>query len=213
MDIRLQIALYAGVASLTFLLSLYEFYPKVRSLRAIFATFSYWLLLSAKVLVNAGAAYLIKFVLFPQLGVVETILVTLLASVSVIENFTVKIADLKPVDVAAWVEALRAAVLEDISTQKALLRQREVERLSLRLADRYRGREGEDRLRREYRWMLLSSGVGPEDLEAEVQKVERICAQYDLDPPRVFAAKIAEFDPQRARELLRLPALSPPRES
>lgn len=38
-----SIALFFGVAALTFLLSLYEFYPKVRSVKAIFTTFSYWL--------------------------------------------------------------------------------------------------------------------------------------------------------------------------
>jgi hypothetical protein len=200
MVIPLHIALFSSITALTLLLSLYEFYPKVRSVKAIFTTFSYWLLLSAKVLVNAGAAYLIKFVLFPQLGVVETILVTMLASVSIIENFTIKIADTKPVDVSALVDTLRTAVLEDISARKALLTQRSVEHLSLQLARLYHDRE--DLLQAEYKLMLLSAGVEEDDLNRETEKLEQICAEHQLDFARVLAGKIAEFDMAHARELL-----------
>jgi len=200
MAIGWWIAVLLLLTLLTFLLSLYEIYPETEGFRPIFTTPSYWLLLSGRVLVNWAAAFVLKVVLFPDIHPISLTIVTALASISIIENFAVKIADQKPVDVSAMLDSLKTTVIAEIGARKTTNERREIRRLVDELTETYSSNE--QPLETEYKLLLFRVGYDSEGVQEQVDTLKQMAQTHDIPYARWLAQRIADSDVNRARDLL-----------
>jgi len=144
---------------------------------------------------------LLKENLFPELSPIALVIVTVLASVSVIENFVIRFADSTPVDIASLSKELTGTVLKDIGVKKTTLKRKQIQKVVTQLTERFA--DSDDELESEYSLYLLQSGLNDQEVEEEMRSLKALCEQFDINYARMLASRVAEFDLESARLLAR----------
>ena|SRR2546425_8180996 len=185
-----------------------DIYPLVNSAYSIVRTASFWLLWivqSALAIVAYGAlektaGTKIESAVGPQFAHLAAIVLAVLGSLTVLQSFSLKIADHKFLDIQKPLENFRSKVLQDISKKFAdnerLKTMRIADKLFRKYANNVQG------LREEYAHVMSfvepnTNAIG--QLLAEIEDEAKIA---NLSFDKLLARKISSVDIGRARELV-----------
>ena len=200
MCVDLLFGVFAAVVLLTTILNSLQFYPRAKSLEAMLRTQAFWIMVLAKTLVNLAAVYLLQFALFPDLAFGSVLIVAMLASVSIIENFAVRFADEQVVDVSGMVDSLSRRVMRDISGKNKQIKRERTYRAASRLADKYR--DNIAGLEEEYKLMLLEIDLKEDEIEKWIETQKERCDRLEIQYARMMAQDISEYDLTGAKRLI-----------
>jgi len=136
----------------------------------------------------------------PEFATLATIVLAVLSSLTVVQSFSLKIADAKILDVQDILQKFRVRVLATISQDNA----RKEARKRMRLADRLYARFRDDvkSLRQEYATVLEQSGIEASAIAKLLVDCEHESAGADLSFGRQLAQKITNVNPDRSQDLI-----------
>lgn len=201
---------YVTVPAATLIYLLIDIYPAVRSFMAIMRTFSFWLMwlifsilnLIAWAALKLATGEKIKTMLNnDELTAVALVILSTLSTLTIMQSLTVKIADLKFIDLGQLLEGYRRTVLADISKCVLLETQRGELSLARQLNDKY-GKLTQV-LRDEYASVMLIGGRTAADIGAELQALEKEAKASNLTFENILVQRLVKADMERARQLLK----------
>jgi len=166
-----------------------------------------WLILCVLTLLSYGALKTtagtkISNAFGPDLATLATIVLAVLSSLTVLQSFSLKIADAKILDVQKILEKFRVGVLANISKTNAkaesLKRMRIADELYALLKQDVQG------LREEYAHVLEQAGLGASKIASSLAECEGEARSANLSFERELARKITQVNPERATDLVRI---------
>ena len=136
----------------------------------------------------------------PEFATLATIVLAVLSSLTVVQSFSLKIADAKILDVQEILQKFRIRVLANISKDNARMEARK----RMLLADKLYARFNDDvkSLRQEYATVLEQSGISPSEIAKSLVDCEHEATGADLSFARQLAQKITNVNPDRAQDLV-----------
>jgi hypothetical protein len=201
-----HIAILAG-ATLVYLVI--DTYPIVKSFRYTLTTGSFWLLAVLFTVLNTVAFGALNITVGgkmqewvgPQTSSLAMILLSTLGTIGILQSLTLKIADLKFIDLGKLVDGLKGRVLEDIAKNSAD-QQRMV---AMKAADQLFQRYGTNQsvLRNEFASIMAFAGQTTIEVKTELVTLETECQASGLSFSRALSRRIAQIDVQRAMLLAR----------
>lgn len=209
MNYLLQISLTIPEIILVSLLYLFlDIYPAVKSFRAMFTTASF-LVLWTTFSILTGIAYFflmttsmpkIQSLVGPTGAKLTVIFLAALMGATVLQSLSLKISDVKIINIQALLDGYRGQVLVDITKRNS-----EIERLSaLRLGDQL-GKKFQDNVNEligEYSQLLLSTGQTVASAAQLVAAIEQEARDLNIPKVKHIAGRIARLDGGRGRQLL-----------
>ncbi len=175
----------------------------------MFRTLSFWLLwliLCVLTLLSYGvlkttAGTKIANAFGPELATLATIVLAVLSSLTFIQSFSLKIADVKLLDVQKILESFRIRVLTNISSDNA--KRESLKRM--RIADKLHAQLQNDvqALREQYAQVLAQAGIEPPRIAVLLTDSEHEAKAASLSLARILAQKITEINTERASDLIR----------
>ncbi len=183
-----------------------DIYPQVKSFRAMLSTGSFlllWLVFSGLV----GVAYL--FLMKTSVGNIEAyvggtgtkltaIILSAVMGATIIQSLSLKISEIKIVNLQGLLDDYRRQVLEDITKRNSRIERRRAFLLGDQLVERFANHS--DELRQEYCQILLFTI--PEDAENMHQRIEKDATAMKIDSVKLIAIRLARTDSDRAKQLL-----------
>ncbi len=164
-----------------------------------------WLILCVLTLLSYGvlkttAGTKISNAFGADLATLATIVLAVLSSLTVIQSFSLKIADTKILDVQKILEKFRVVVLAKISRENAQSEARK----RMRLADKLNAVFENDvqALREEYAEVLTNSGLEQAKILTSLTDCQRDAAAASLYFSRQLARRITQVNPDRAKDLI-----------
>jgi len=134
---------FLALALATLIYLLVDIYPNVKSFPAIVQTGSFWLLWFVFVILNLIAWGAIEvavgekaqtWVGHPELADLLVIVMATLGTITIFQSFTLKMADVKVVDIGPLVDNYRRTVLAAVANKVRDLRRRKEQRVALAIA-------------------------------------------------------------------------------
>jgi hypothetical protein len=202
--------IYAFVPLATVVYLLVDLYPAVKSFSAIVRTPSFILLWVVYSILNTIAFAALKLAAGPKilallgdqtLATLTVIILSTLSTLTILQSFTLKIADYKFIDIGLLMEAYRKRVLEDIAGTVIKGVRLEEQKLSDRLFAKYQANA--QKLRAEYVLVMTFGGGSPAQIGAELTQLQQDAQTNQITFEQLVALRIVKTDPDRARELLR----------
>lgn len=203
------LSVYAYVLLATLVYLLVDLYPSVKSFGAILRTPSFLLLwivfsilnvLACAALKLAAGAKILAFLGDPALATLMVVILATLSTLTVLQSFTLKIADYKFIDVGQLMESYRKRVLEDIANTVSADARRTEQRLSDKIFTKFKN--DVQTLRNEYANVMSFGGRSLTQIGQELTQLEQDAQTTNLSFERLLASRIAKTDPDRARQLL-----------
>lgn len=200
---------YAFVPFATLIYLLVDMYPTVKSFSGIVRTPSFlllWIIYSILNILSFAALKLsigpkiLAFLGDPALATVMIIILSTLSTLTILQSFTLKIADYKFIDVGLLMEAYRKRVLDDIGNTVSTSTRRKELKLSDRVFAQFQANP--QSLRDEYANVMSFGGRSLQEIGQELTQLEQEANANNLSFPRQLASRIAKTDPDRARQLL-----------
>ena len=203
------IAPFVWIAVVALLYLLIDAYIIVKCFGASLATFSFWVLWIVYTFLSSIAYGFLKIAagdtisstVTPQFAQPTLILLAVLGTVGVVQNLTLRIGDIKFVDLGKFLDGFRSQVLENIAKKSAV-----GDRLStMKVADDLwaRYRYDLDKLRNEYAAIMTSMGRSLPEIHQELLQLEQETTAAKLSFGISLARRIAQVDLDRAKQLLR----------
>jgi len=204
---RISPEVYA-IIGFSLLYLVYDLYPSVKSFRAMLNTVSF-LLLWLYFAIVTGIAY--GFLMTSALSKVESLVgvvftkltifvIAALMAATVLQSLSLKIADVKIVNVQTLIENYRTQVLADILKKSAQREKLKAFHLGDRLSTKFRNK---DRMLQEaYADLLTFSGRSVASIGQEIAHIQADATTLNISPVRLIAGRIVRLDSARARQLL-----------
>ena len=196
-----------SIAIIALLYLLFDIYPAVKSFSAMFKTPSF-LLLWLYFVVSTTIAYgflLINAVAKVQ-GLVGTglakltmVIIAALSAATIFQSLSLKIADIKIVNLQSLIDNYRPQVRADILKKSAEYESKKVMSLGDELSKKFEV----STLRTEYAQLLMYGGKTLEVAGQELRKLESDARDSNLSRSTILAARIARIDRARAETLLK----------
>ena len=209
MNHLLQISLTIPEIILVSLLYLFlDIYPQVKSFRAMLTTGSF-LVLWATFSILTGIAYFflittsdakVQSLVGPAGAKLAIILLAALMGATVLQSLSLKISDVKIVNLQALLDGYRGQVLADITKQNSQIERRSAFRLEDELSKKFENKVGE--LAEHYSQLLISTRQTSESAAQLVSAIEPDANRLRISQVRLLAGRIARLDPDRGRQLL-----------
>ena len=198
---------FSGVAIGTLLYLWVDLYPLTKSFRAFGREPSSWLLWLILTILNFVSYFIVESAfggkfrekLGSPAGDMLVLIICTSGTVSILQSFTLKAADIKVVDIGPIVEKFRAAVLADITQRIADQKRRDDLQVAGRLAASYRLRIPQ--LRAKYLHVFTFGGRTPEQIEADLKGLESKATSLNIAMEELMALDIVKADPYLARRL------------
>jgi hypothetical protein len=200
---------YWGIPIATLLYLILDIYPQVKSFRGIFQTVSFWLYWLLFSIFAAIGLAILKTSIGDQLGTavgnnefMKDLVLSALSTagaLTILQSFTLKLAEYKFVDLGAYVENFRKQVLADISATVVSLASSKQRRMGNRLATKYAGRSQE--LKNAYAMILSFGGRDLAQIGTELEQLEEQSRKIQVPFEEQLALRIAKADPKVAEEL------------
>jgi len=167
--------LYVEVPAATLLFLVIDLYPVIKSLSALFSTLSFWILVAIFTVLNALSFVILTAAtpsavtsLHLSASAAEGILLFLstIGSISIIQSFSLKIANFKPIDLDQFFQKTRAGVLTDAASGKA----KQERKSSIRLASKLKGyyTANPTLIDADYTTLMAFGGRNPATIAAEI---------------------------------------------
>ena len=202
-------SVYAYVPLATLIYLLVDMYPSVKSFGAILRTPSFLLLwivfsilnvLACAALKLAAGAKILAFLGDPALANLMVVILSTLSTLTILQRFTLKIADYKFIDVGQLMESYRKRVLEDIANTVSTNARRTEQRLTDKLLAKFRN--DVPTLRNEYASVMSFGGRTVTQIGQELTQLEQEAQAANLSFERLLASRIVKTDSERAKQLL-----------
>jgi len=195
-----------AVISLVYLL--FDIYPSVKSFSAMLKTPSFcllWVYFAVSTTVAYGFLSINAFakvqnLVGTELTKLTMIILAALMAATIFQSLSLKISDVKIVNLQSLIDNYRAQVLADILKKSAEYESKKVMNLGDQLAKRFGG--DLDTLRTEYTQLLVYGGQTLKLAGEELTKLEAEANGLKLSVPTLLAARIARIDRARAETLL-----------
>ncbi|MHB8214914.1 MAG: hypothetical protein ACYDDS_02435 [Candidatus Sulfotelmatobacter sp.] len=165
-----------------------------------------WLILCVLTLLSYGvlkttAGVKISNAFGPELATLATIVLAVLSSLTIIQSFSLKIADAKILDVQKILEKFRVGVLANISKTNAEAESLKRMRIAKDLFALFE--QDAQALREEYADVLAQTGLRSSKIASSLTECENEATVAHLSFARVLARKITQVNPERATDLVR----------
>ena len=200
---------YLALAAATLVYLLLDIYPSIKSFKAIWKTGSFWLLWMVFVVLNliawgalevAVGAKAKDWVGRSELASLLLVVLATLGTVTMLQSFTLKAADVKVVDIGSLVENFRQAVLAAVAQTIAILRKREEQRLAGRLAREFEGNVAQ--LRVHYHTAFSFGGTTTVQIGDQLTQLELDAKKVGLPFEQLLAVDIVKADIELAKSLV-----------
>jgi hypothetical protein len=200
---------YGALALATLLYLLIDIFPQVKSFRGIFACGSFWLLWFVFVILNliawgalevALAVKAVAFVGRPELAALLLVVLATLGTVTILQSFTVKAAEVKLVDIGPLVEKYRLAVLAAVADKVRDLRRIEEQKIALKLTAKFTGNVAV--LRNHYHTAFAFGGITIAEITTQMTILQNQATASGLPFEQLLAVDIVKADVTFARTLL-----------
>ncbi len=197
------------LALVALLYLVFDIYPVVKSFQAIFRTGSFWLFwiifsilntVAYEALNGAGGQRIKGLVTNPVLAHLAVMLLATLGTISIIQSFTLKVAEYKFVDFGKLVEGFRSQVLADISRVSADQERQRALAVADRIYQKYKNEP--DALRNEYAGVMAFGNRTVEQIGQELTELKEEADKANLSFERTLARRIAQVDIKRAQQLV-----------
>jgi hypothetical protein len=185
-----------------------DIYPAVKSFRAMLTTASF-LLLWATFSVLTGIAYFFLITtsvanvqsLVGPIGTKLTIIfLAALMGATILQSLSLKISDVKIVNLQALLDGYRGQVLADITKRNSQIEQLSAFRLGDQLAKKFQNNVNE--LAEEYSQLLLFTGQTKTSAAQFVAAIEQEATDLKISKVKLISGRIARLDGARGRQLL-----------
>jgi len=195
------------LATLVYLLL--DIYPSVRSFGAILRTGSFWLLWLVFVVLNLIAWGAIEVAIGTKaaawvgrkdLADLLMIVLATLGTITVLQSFTLKAADVKVIDVGPLVDNYRRAVLAGVADKVRDIRRRKEQQIALAVAAKFSGKI--PALRDHYHTAFSFGGKTTSQITADLTKLEADATAGGLSFEQLLAKNIVKADLSFAESLL-----------
>ncbi len=199
--------LLVPLATLVYLLV--DVYPVVKSFSGIVRTVSFVLLWAIFSILNViayaawrlAASAKIQAVLGDaSLTELTVIILSTLSTLTILQSFTLKVADYKFVDVGAWIETFRKRVLADIGEQVGKQTKINEQRVADLLYAKFQ--HNPQALRDEYANVMAFGGRTVAQIGQELTQLQQDAAAINLSFEKLLASRIVKADIQRAEHLV-----------
>jgi hypothetical protein len=183
---------------------LLDLYPQVKSFRATLSTTSF-LLLWGMFSILTGIAYFflmttsstsIQSMVGPVGTKLTVIILASLMGVTVLQSLSLKVSEVKILNLEALLNSYRGQVLADITKRNARNERLRAMRLEDRLAEKFRNR-GEELLGR-YAALLLYKGQNAVDAAKVLAALHKEAQNLNIPEALLVAGRIVRLDPERA---------------
>ncbi|HMJ89933.1 MAG TPA: hypothetical protein VK530_08960 [Candidatus Acidoferrum sp.] len=200
---------YVAVAFATLIYLIVDIYPSVRSFPAIVRTGSFWLLWFIFVVLNliawgalevAVGAKAKTMVGRPELAALVLIVLATLGTITVLQSFTLKAADVKVVDIGPFVDKYRQAVLVAVAAKMSVLRRHDEQQIALLLANKFAGQT--QALRDHYRFVFSFGQITTAQIVTDLATLEADAKKANLSFEQILAELITKADVEFARSQL-----------
>jgi hypothetical protein len=196
------------IALVSLLYLLVDLYPQVKSFRATLVTGSFLLLwVVFSILTGIGYFFLmttsvtnIQSLVGPVGTKLTVIVLAALVGATILQSLSLKISDVKIINVEALLNGYRAQVLADITRRNSQNERLRALHLGDRLAQSFRDRAAE--LEGKYAQLLLSVGQTSDDVARMIAVINEESSSLHISKVELIAGKIARLDPARAQHLL-----------
>ncbi len=196
-----------AIATLIYLIV--DVYPNVKSFNAILQTGSFWLLWLVFVVLNliawsalevAMGAKVKVWVGHQEVAALSLIVMATLGTITILQSFTLKLADTKLVDIGALMDNYRRAVLAAVGDNVRNLRRLNEQRVALALAAKFTGRIAE--MRTHYHTAFSFGGITNEQIAAELNQLQIVATANNLSFEQLLATNIVKADLSFAQSLV-----------
>jgi hypothetical protein len=202
--------IWGWVAIASFVYQVVDLYPATKSAQAMVRTFSFWLLWVVFSVINIIALAVIQVAAGknieqmvggdPLTSQVVVVVLSVLATYTIIQSFTLKIADIKFVDVNAVLDGLKQTVVAQILDQVIALNTAEQQKLSTRIQSKFKN----DLPGLKNEFLNTMDSVYRGDIAKIVQELHDMETQAvaaGLSFANILALRIAKADRSRAKIL------------
>jgi hypothetical protein len=185
-----------------------DIYPSVKSFRAMLTTASF-IVLWASFSALTGIAYFfltttslsnVQGLVGPTGAKPTIILLAALMGSTILQSLSLKISDVKIINLQTLLDGYRGSVLADITRKNSEDEKLFAYRLSDKLAEKFKGRESD--LFGEYSQLLLLTGQTAASAAQIISATENEVSALRISRVKHIAAKIVRLDPLRAKQLL-----------
>lgn len=200
---------YIALAVATLVYLLLDIYPRVKSFWAIGKTGSFWLLWIVFVFLNliawgglevAVGAKAKAWVGRPELAALLLIVLATLGTVTLLQSFTLKAADVKVVDMGSLVDNYRQAVLAAVAQNMMILCRQTEQKVALALAKKFLGNI--QQLRSHYHCVFSFGGATTAQIGTDLNQLQQDAQAAGLAFEQILAERIVKADLPYARSLL-----------
>jgi hypothetical protein len=195
-----------GVSALVYLLI--DLGLQVKSMRALFRTVRFYILLVAFIALNlvsygfvrvAWGAKMDKMV--GTTSLLAIILISTLGTLGLLQSLTVKLGGQKFLNVEKMLDAYRAKVLSDAGQKDIDLQKRDTDRLANKLVRKYENDAAQ--LRIEFYQVMKWSNRSDDDIAGDLEGMQATAARLGAaGVERLIAERMAKTDPVRVKAIL-----------
>jgi len=185
-----------------------DIYPAVKSFRAMLTTASF-LLLWATFSILTGVAYFflmttsvakVQNLVGPTGTKLTIIFLAALMGATVLQSLSLKISDVKIVNLQALLDGYRGQVLADITKRNSQIERLSAFRLGDQLSKEFQNNVND--LAAEYSQLLLFTGQTSASAAQLVAALEQEASDLKISKVKLIAGRIARLDGARGRQLL-----------
>ncbi len=201
------IILLAASALLYLLLDMFLLSKRFLEIFQTAAFYLLWIVYTILALIAYGAirvssmTKIQNFVEHPQIAQALLLTLSVLAALTVVPSFSLKLSDFKIIDVGQLVDRFRAAVYSAITDRVLENRRADGQASAAALARKFAGKAGD--LRNELATLLQLAGEPPANITARLAAVTALATSGGLSEVTVLANSIVLQDPMRAHRMLK----------
>lgn len=206
----MSIPQYAAIALAVIVYLIFDTYPQVRSISAIFRTPSFYLFAGVFVVLNliayaglnlAAGEKISKLVGTGAPAFLLLLVVSTLGTIGFLQSVTIKLAGYRFVDIEKLVEGFRSRVLDDAGRIATTRNRQQIMALAVRLRQRYQN--DSNGLRAAYVQVMTFGGRTPEDIRKELDSFKEQAEKVGVAVEDLIVNRIAVADPDAAAQLCR----------
>jgi hypothetical protein len=188
------------------LLDMFLLSKRFREIFQSVAFYLLWLLYTVLALVAYGAIRVSswekinQFVEQPQIAETLLLILSVLAALTVVPSFSLKLSDFKVIDIGQLIDRFRTAVYDSINDKVLENRKSSGQDIAQKLAVKFENQA--QTLRDELGSLLQLSGVTQADITTRLENLRDFATKTGISEVRAFANSIVLQDPVRAKSLV-----------
>jgi hypothetical protein len=127
-------------------------------------------------------------------------LLAALVQATILQSLSLKVSDVKIINLQALIDGYRVQVLEDITKKNSQGERLQAFRLADQLCEKFR--DNVDGIMEEYSQLLLYTGQTTESATQLVGAIQQNARDLNISTIKLIAGRIARLDHERAKQLL-----------